>query len=168
MDYKKYDIFKDYNNYIIFSTGKIYNSKEDRFLKPHFNNKYYQIDLTKNKISKKFLFHRILGECFLENPYDLPTIDHIDRNSKNNDLTNLRWASRRLQQVNQNINIRNKTGIKGVCFSKTNNRYRASWRVNKKIFEKSFSLNKYGEAKAKQLAIDYRNKMIELHYKNLI
>jgi len=166
MDYKKYDIFKDYNNYIIFSTGKIYNIKEDRFLKPHLDNRYYRIDLTKNKISKKFLFHRILGECFLENPYNLETIDHIDKNPKNNDLTNLRWASRKLQQINRNFFKNNKTGIKGVRFIKSRNSYNASWYINNKQFTKNFSVNKYENAK--QLATDYRKKMVEKYYKNVI
>ena len=166
MDYKKYAIFRDYDDYIIFSNGKIYNSKEDRFLKPHLDNKYYRINLKKNDLFKQFMFHRILGICFLKNPYNFDTIDHIDRNSKNNDLSNLRWSSNRLQTINQNIRKDNKLGIKGVCFSKNNNYYIATWSVNNKQNRKSFSLNKYPNAK--ELAINYRKEMVDKYYKDII
>jgi len=166
MDYKKYDRFEDYVDYIIFSTGKIYSLKRNRFLKTCLNNcGYFQIELTKNKKQKSFLLHRILGICFLENPYNLPEIDHIDRNTKNNNLTNLRWSSRNLQIINQNIRKTNTTGIVGVRFIKTKNIYEATWNVDNKPFTKSFSLNKYENAK--QLATEYRAKMVDKHYKNL-
>ena len=117
---------------------------------------------------KKYIFyyHRILGECFIKNSNNFTTIDHIDRNPKNNDLSNLRFASRNLQQINRNIRTDNTTGTKGVIFDKCHNRYIASWSVNNKHFTKSFSINKYGKD-AKQLAIDYRAKMVEKHYKNI-
>jgi hypothetical protein len=165
MDYKKYDIFRDYDDYIIFSTGKIYSLKRNRFLKPYFN-RYYKVSLIKNKIQKSFHIHRILGICFLENPYNLPEMDHIDRNTQNNNLSNLRWSSRTLQNINRNIQKSNKLGIKGVCFCKNANSYIASWNIDDKQFTKTFSLKIYGD-KAKQLAIDYRAKMVEKYYKNV-
>jgi hypothetical protein len=36
--------------------------------------------------------HRLLGIQYIENPNNLPFIDHIDRNNKNNSLENLRWV----------------------------------------------------------------------------
>ena len=168
MDYKKYTIFEDYYDYIIFSTGKIYSLKRNRFLKPTLNQYgYFMINLSKDKKRKSLLLHRILGICFLENRHNLMTIDHKDRNRQNNNLTNLRWCSRRLQNINQNIQKNNKLGFKGVQFDKKHNSYIASWRVDNKQFKKSFPVNKYGD-KAKELAIDFRAKMVEKHYKNII
>jgi len=168
MNYKKYAIFEDYYDYIIFSTGKVYSKKMGRFKKPSLNiYGYFHIDLRKNKKHKTFFLHRVLGICFLENLNNLPEIDHIDRNKQNNNLTNLRWASRRLQIINQNIKKTNKLGFKGVYFDKINNNYIASWCINYKEFRKSFSVNKYGD-KAKQLAINFRAEMVKKHYKNII
>ena len=36
--------------------------------------------------------HNLMGRTFLENPDNLPIVDHIDRDKMNNDLSNLRWT----------------------------------------------------------------------------
>jgi hypothetical protein len=53
--------------------------------------------------------HRLLGIQYIENPDNLPEIDHIDRNKKNNDLSNLRWADRFIQANNKKTNVANMT-----------------------------------------------------------
>lgn len=168
MDYKKYNRFRDYNNYIIFSNGKIFSLYRNRFLKATLDNNYYNIKLSNNNNNKqkKYKLHRILAECFLENPHNLPTIDHIDKNSLNNDLSNLRFASRELQSINRNRPKNNKSGIKGVIFDKKQNRYIAYYYKNKKQHSKSFKLDYYKNAK--ELAINYRKEMVEKYYKNII
>lgn len=42
----------------------------------------------------KEYIHRLVAETFIENPNNLPEIDHIDRNKKNNHVSNLRWISK--------------------------------------------------------------------------
>ena len=42
---------------------------------------------------KTYYKHRILAEQFIENPNNLPNIDHRDRNRENNHLENLRFVS---------------------------------------------------------------------------
>ena len=165
MDYAR---FKDYYNYIIFMNGKIYNKKKNRFIKSSVDKStgYFKLHLYKNKKEYTFYLHRILGECFIKNSHNLPTIDHIDRDRLNNKINNLRWSSITLQNINKNIQKNNKTGTIGVYFHKIKNIYRAIWRVDGKKFSKSFSQNKYENAK--QLAINYRNKMVEKHYKDII
>jgi len=165
MDYAR---FRNYSDYIIFMNGKIYSLKTNRFLKLSLSNGYCVINLSKNKQTKTFRYHRILGECFIKNPHNFTTIDHIDRNSQNNKISNLRWASRKLQSINRNINKSNKTGTIGVIFEKSKNSYRAIWNNNNKQFKKSFSLKTYSDEEAKQLAINYRAKMVEKHYKDII
>lgn len=44
--------------------------------------------------------HNLMGKAFLENPYNLPIVDHIDRDKMNNDLSNLRWTNESGNQRN--------------------------------------------------------------------
>ena len=45
---------------------------------------YLQVKLYKNKERKNCLVHRLVAETFLENPENLPEVNHIDENKKNN------------------------------------------------------------------------------------
>lgn len=48
--------------------------------------------------------HRLIAETFIENPESKPTVDHIDRDRTNNQVDNLRWATRKEQQRNTKLN----------------------------------------------------------------
>ena len=167
MDYIKYKLIEGYENYIIFTTGKIYSKKRNIFIR-HFKNttKYYVVSLSKYNKQKTHQLHRLLALAFIPNPNNLPSVDHIDINSYNNNLNNLRWATRTKQTINQNIRITNTTGTQGVNCDGT--RYRAKWIIDKKPYSKSFSILKYGKDEALRLAIEYRKEMENKHYKNLI
>lgn len=44
--------------------------------------------------------HRLVAETFIPNPSGKPTVDHIDRDTINNPLSNLRWATHSEQREN--------------------------------------------------------------------
>ncbi len=50
-------------------------------------------------------------------------MDHIDNNRLNNKLNNLRWASHQENQMNSSISSKNTSGVKGVYYDKTRNKW---------------------------------------------
>lgn len=49
---------------------------------------------------RNYAVHRAVAECFIPNPDNKPTVDHIDRNRSNNCVSNLRWATHSEQRIN--------------------------------------------------------------------
>lgn len=54
---------------------------------------YLQAKLCKNGKIKTCKIHRLVVEHFLDNPYNLPEINHKDFNRQNNIVNNLEWIS---------------------------------------------------------------------------
>lgn len=59
---------------------------------PHHDG-YLFVSLSKNNKSKTVAVHRLVANIFIENPENKPFIDHIDTNTGNNIVTNLRWVT---------------------------------------------------------------------------
>lgn len=71
-----------------------------------------------------YLHHLIISRIGIDRP-DGVEVDHIDRNPLNNQRNNLRLADRSQQRANQSISKSNTSGVKGVIFDKSRNKYRA-------------------------------------------
>lgn len=69
---------------------------------------YKTVNLVKSgrKDIKCFYVHRLVAIHFLENPYNLPEVNHIDGNTLNNCVDNLEWCTRK-----QNAEHASKTGL---------------------------------------------------------
>ncbi len=59
-------------------------------------------------------------------------VDHIDRNTMNNQRSNLRIVSRQINILNRRIGALNKTGFRGVMWIAKRNVFRAEICVNRK------------------------------------
>lgn len=81
--------------------------------------------------------HRLLAEAFIPNPDNKVQVDHINRDKKNNSITNLRWATCSENQINKGAMKNNVLGEKNIM--KVKNRYIVRIMRNKKIItDKSF------------------------------
>lgn len=91
----KWKILKENENYSINEKGEIKNNITKKILRPSINKDsgYYQIDLWKNNKSRNYALHRLVANNFIPNLENKPTVDHIDGNRLNNDISNLRWAT---------------------------------------------------------------------------
>tara|TARA_R110002020_G_scaffold100495_1_gene237537 strand:+ start:4582 stop:5067 length:486 start_codon:yes stop_codon:yes gene_type:complete len=108
--------------YKIYEDGRIWSYKKEIFKSATPNNhNYYTIGLNKDKKRKTFSIHRLLAIHFIPNPNNLSEVDHIDRNRQNNDLSNLRWATKAENQENTIVNKNNQLREKNI--SKDRNGY---------------------------------------------
>ena len=67
---------------------------KERIMKPQKTNwGYLFVGLCKDGKVKQPLVHRLVGQAFIENPNNLPCINHKDVNPENNCVENLEWCS---------------------------------------------------------------------------
>ena len=142
----------DYDDYMISNLGKVKSFKKnsDRILKPGIKCEYYFVVLTNNngKLVSK-LIHRLLAEAFIENPDNLPNVDHMDSNRLNNNLSNLRQTSQSQNNFNKNKqNSKTSSKYKGVYWNKTAQK----WAAQVKFERKNYSLGYFTSEKDAALA----------------
>ena len=104
---------KDYEGlYQVSSYGRVRSlgnggtHKKSRILKSAKNTwGYLRVQLWKNGKGKWCFVHRLVAEAFLQNPLNLPQVNHKDENPSNNNESNLEFCD---QKYNINYGNRNK------------------------------------------------------------
>lgn len=88
-------------------------------------------------LGQRYLVHRLVLQAFrpIENPETM-FCDHIDGNSLNNNLNNLRWATNRQNQYNATWATTNV--YKGVNYDTRGNRWRGYIRIDGREVWKSY------------------------------
>lgn len=86
-----------YDYYYITKNGEVYSTFTGQIkrLKTQFTNDGYE----KIKLKKKtYRIHRLVAIYFIENPLNLPQVNHIDGNKLNNSVENLEWCDNSYNQ----------------------------------------------------------------------
>lgn len=103
---------KDYEGYYqVSNLGNVRSLKFNKItpLKPYKNvarHGYLEVYLRLPGSKKTFKVHRLVAQAFIENPDNLPQINHKDENKENNCVDNLEWCTNKY-----NINY-------GTCIEK--------------------------------------------------
>lgn len=81
--------------YAITRDGKVWSHKRQIFLHPATNRGgYLTVILYKNHKKKSYLVHRLVAEAYIDNPKNLPFINHINENKTDNCVENLEWITK--------------------------------------------------------------------------
>ncbi len=138
--YKKIEGFE---NYSVSDFGNIRNDTTGRILKPGMTTTgYHMVVLMQDKRKSTKKIHRLVARAFLLNPDNKPQVDHIDNNPLNNNLINIRWATRSENNQNTTKRSNNTSGTKGVCWSEKNQKWRAYITINGKQINLGSFINK--------------------------
>jgi hypothetical protein len=93
-------------------------------------------------------------------PNGTHVVDHINRDSLDNRLANLRIVDITTNNINQGMRKDNVTGTKGVHYSDKKKAWIVQWSVNGKRASRQFPTAKHGE-EAKNLALNFRKNIEE-------
>lgn len=103
------EIWKDiegFENYQVSSLGNVRNKTTQRILKySDSGNGYQKVYLSKDGIKYSKKIHRLVAEAFIPNPQNKSDVDHINTNRYDNNISNLRWATRK-ENCNNPLSIK--------------------------------------------------------------
>ena len=117
--------------YTISSDGKVYSIRSQKYLKPRLSlDGYERVALSRGRAYRKeYRVHRLVAEAFIDNPNNLPVVNHKDFNKLNNYIENLEWCT-----DYENIHHAIDNGRFGIL-NKTENRSEESGRfINYKAY----------------------------------
>ena len=163
---------KNYDNYEVSICGQVRNMITKQILKPQFRKcGYYYVNLYKNNKMKHHYIHRLVSIHFIPNINNDKCFDHINNNKLDNTVSNLRWCTFQQNQFNRQMNINNKSGIKGIYYNKNYQKWHVRIGFNNKFIHIGYydDINDAKQArqtKANELYGDYIN-VVNYKFKNI-
>jgi hypothetical protein len=74
---------------------------------------------------KNVTIHNLVAYAFIANPNKKRCVDNKNNNRLDNNISNLRWVTRRENCMNASMKSNNSSGVIVVCFNKQANKWRA-------------------------------------------
>lgn len=103
---------KGYTDYFIDEYGNVYSLKTHKYLNQEKGKDgYYYVQLCEGGKRKKASVHRLVAQTFIDNPCDLPVVNHKDENRENNFVDNLEWCTEKYNTNYGNARIKQAQSI---------------------------------------------------------
>lgn len=132
---------KDFENiYYVSNKGRVKNIISNKLMSIFVVGNYYKVALK----SKQYFVHKLVANAFIPNYDNKPCVDHIDTNSLNNNVENLRWAT--IKENNNNP----------ITISKQTDRLR-SYNISRKIRVIKFKYKDYNNIEIFNSVLDAAN-----------
>lgn len=110
-------VINGFSRYMISDKGRVKSLISNKIIKPMDNGKYYQVKIfSDDKKASHPLIHRLVCQHFIDNPNNLPSVNHRDEDKHNNCVENLEWCS---MKDNCNYGTRNERMAKSKVNGKT-------------------------------------------------
>lgn len=89
--------YRGFPEYWVSTHGRVWSDYEQWFIygSPNPENGYIDFSLRRNGVRYHRTLHRMMGEMFIPNPYNLPFVRHLDDIPDHNWLENLCWGTRK-------------------------------------------------------------------------
>jgi hypothetical protein len=108
-------MIKQFGIYSIYSDGKVWSNKNNKFLKPTLDKRgYYRIGLSFNGKSKTFKLHRLVAEMFIPKIEGKNQVNHINGIKIDNRIENLEWCNNAENQKHAWDNNLNRSSYKKI------------------------------------------------------
>lgn len=132
--------------YEVSNLGNVRHKVRKNILKPRISlkgTKYECLQVyiaDKNGKQRNKKIHRLVAQAFIPNPNTEKKgiVDHIDRNTANNRVENLRWASISENNINQSLRSDNTSGHRGIYFCKQKQKWNIRYEFENKQYHGGF------------------------------
>ncbi len=108
VQFKRIYLNNEPTRYLISNKGFVFNEDINGIQAPSItNNGYIRATMSHNGIRYKELMHRLVAKYFIENPNNLPQVNHKNGNKHDNDVNNLEWVTVReniIHSFDNNLN----------------------------------------------------------------
>ena len=87
------------SEYLISSHCRVWSNHSQKILKNKHVKGYQYVSLCSCGFRQERRIHRMVAEAFIPNPYNKPTVNHINETKSDNRVENLEWATTREQNT---------------------------------------------------------------------